>query len=67
MVRPGRADGGVIVDLHPQALDVVHFPLQDFLGQAVFRNAVPQPAAGRGRGLEDHRLIALEGQMIGAT
>ena len=61
------ADGGVAVDLHPAALNIIHFPIQDFPGQPVGRDAVAQPAAGFRGGLEDHRLIALEGQVIGAA
>ena len=60
MVR-SAADGGVVMNLHPAALDVIHFPIQDFPGQAVFRDTVAQPAAGFGGGLEDHRLITLAG------
>ena len=61
------ADGGVVVNLHPAALDVIHFLLQDLPGQAILRDAVAQPAAGFRGGLEDHRLVALEGQMVGAA
>ncbi len=47
MVVP-RADGGVVVDFHPQARKIIHFPLEDFPGQAILRDAVAQPAAGLG-------------------
>ena len=53
-------------DLHAAALDVVHFPLEHVPGQTVFRDAVAQPAPGFGRGLEDHRLVAHQGQVIAA-
>ena len=61
------ADGGVVADFHPQAREIVHFPLQDFPGQAILRDAVAQPAAGFRRGLEDHRPVAGQGQVVGAA
>ena len=55
------------MNLDSAALDVIHFLLQDLPGQAILRDAVAQPAAGFRGGLKDHRLVALEGQMVGAA